>query len=211
MGTEKKCENCFLFQSICVCQFLSPIETRTSIVVVAHRKELFKVTNTGRLACLNLTNSHLISFGEKDKPLDLSDFKNNGKKNYLLFPSEHAVPLDQIKPPESHVNLFLPDGNWRQAKKIANRLSRQMDFVSVKLPPGPPGEYQIRYHPDTSKICTIEAIMRSLQYLEPEVKLAALKNLFLLMRDRLLWKKGSIKLEQIHSYMESSINAPQQN
>ncbi len=54
--------------SLCLCAVLPRIETRTRLVLVIHRYEDRKPTNTGRLATESLVNSEVVVRGHESRP-----------------------------------------------------------------------------------------------------------------------------------------------
>lgn len=59
-----RCVHCRLHRAACICAIVPRIETRTRVVLVLHRAEARKSTNTGRLALLCLPNSAVWMRGE---------------------------------------------------------------------------------------------------------------------------------------------------
>src|SRR6478609_5829509 len=101
---------------VCVCDLLQPIPVRTKLMVLVHRLEAFKTTNTGRIAALALGAGY-DRWGERDgsrPPLPDGPI-------LLLFPSDDSRPLAPADA-ELGATLVVPDGNWPQARKIAKRV-----------------------------------------------------------------------------------------
>jgi DTW domain-containing protein YfiP len=49
-NAASRCNRCRMHSSLCVCALIPTLETRTRLVLVIHRAEDRKPTNTGRLA-----------------------------------------------------------------------------------------------------------------------------------------------------------------
>ncbi len=103
----------------------------------------------------------------------------------LLYPASQ-LRLENFVGVEEPINLIVPDGNWGQARRIAQKMALLAPLTCVSLPPGPLSEYMVRTHPDPLRVCTIEAIYRSLCILENNSALEQLLLVFRIMRDRLL-------------------------
>lgn len=179
------CENCHLLQKICICNLITPVATRNRVSLVITKGEFAKMTNTGRLAHLLLQNSQIKVFGLPEKPLIKEDFLQNGYRNLLLYPGSQNR-FENFLQIEEPINLIVPDGNWGQAKKMVQKIAQLTPVTCVSLPLGPISEYMLRTHPDPHRICTIEAIYRSLCILENNPELVQLLKVFRIMRDRLV-------------------------
>src|ERR1700744_1516431 len=98
---------------LCLCDLLpSPrLETRTRLVLIIHRYEDRKPTNTGRLAAEGLANSEGIVRGPAAQPTQPLPCRP-GRQPLLLFPHEDAPPLGELALDPRPVTLIVPDGNW---------------------------------------------------------------------------------------------------
>lgn len=191
-----RCPRCLLFESLCICDRLPRLETRTRVVLFIHRTELRKPTNTGRLAVDCLTRGEVRVRGHEGDPVDAFE-PAPGTRTLLLFPYPDAVPLPEVVAPGADVTLVVPDGNWRQASKVRNRVAGLHDATPVVLPPGPPSTYRLRHEAHPHGLSTLEAIARALGILEgPEVQ-AALERVFHAMVERVLWSRGEVGTEQV--------------
>lgn len=189
-----------MHQSLCVCSLIPRLETRTRVVLVIHRAEDRKPTNTGRLATQCLVNSEVVVRGHRDskaEPLPIPE----GTTPVLLYPAEDAVPLVELAPAlnAKPITLIVPDGNWRQAFKVRNRVPGLRDVACVTLPASDtkPSTYRLRAEAHAHGLATIEAIARALGVLEgPEIE-AALELPFRAMVERTLWARGHLETEQV--------------
>jgi DTW domain-containing protein YfiP len=71
---------------------------------------------------------------------------------------EGAVDVREMKP----ATLVVPDGTWRQARRIRRKLA----LPCVTLPPGAPTEYALRSDAHEGGLATLEAIARALVLLD---------------------------------------------
>ncbi len=155
---------------MCVCGLIPRIDARTRVVLVAHRREARKTTNTGRLALMGLTNSEMVVRGHEDDPRDAVAIAE-GTRPLLLFPHPGAISLASVATipgDDRPVTLIVPDGNWRQASKIRSRVRGMSEIPCVVLPPGPPSTYRLRAEAHGFGMATMEAIARALRILEGE-------------------------------------------
>lgn len=182
-----------MHQSLCICALIPRIETRTRLLLVIHRFEDRKPTNTGRLAAACLTNSEVVVRGDAASPHDALLFAADAQP-VLLFPAEDAVPLDVLSlDPSRPVTLIVPDGNWRQASKVRQRVPGLRTVPCATLPQTAPSIYRLRSEAHAHGLATIEAIARAMAILEgPHVE-AALEVPFRAMVERTLWARGTIR------------------
>jgi DTW domain-containing protein YfiP len=181
--------------TLCICPLIPELETRTRLMLLLHRLEARKPTNTGRLAADCLVNSEIIERGHEHAPTSALDF--GGRLPLLLYPFEDARPLEGFVASETPVCLIVPDGTWRQAAKARNRVPGLKDVTCVSLPKGRPTQYRLRRETQDEGLATMEAIMRAMGVLEgPEVE-AAMERVFLAMVERTLWLRGAIPTEEV--------------
>jgi DTW domain-containing protein YfiP len=182
--------------SLCVCALIPRIETRTRLMLVIHRFEDRKPTNTGRLAAECLINSEVSVRGHASSPSAPFAWAP-GSRPAFLFPHEEAVPLAELARSGAPVTLIVPDGTWRQASKVRNRVPGMRDVPCVSLPPGEPSIYRLRAEAHATGLATIEAIARAMGILEGEHVQRALERVFRAMVERTLWSRGEVETEEV--------------
>ena len=200
-NTAQRCPRCLMLGGVCVCDLVPGprLETRTRLVLIIHRYEDRKPTNTGRLAAACLANSEVIVRGHEWQPTPPLACDPDTQP-LLLFPHDDAVPLTERTTPPGPVTLIVPDGNWRQASKVRQRVPGLRDVPCVSLPVGAPSTYRLRTEAHEAGLATIEAIARALGLLEgdegPRVR-AALEFVFGAMVDRTLWSRGMVRTANV--------------
>jgi DTW domain-containing protein len=181
--------------SLCICALIPRVETRTHLVLVIHRIEYRKPSNTGRLAIECLPNSEVLVRGHEAQPSpfvpDLASLP------VLLFPHEDATPIEQFAASRRPVTLVVPDGTWRQASKMRRRVPGLLDVPCVWLPPGEPSTYRLRAEAHSHGLATIEAIARALGALEGAHVSEPLDRVFRAMVERTLWARGAIEAADV--------------
>lgn len=162
---QVRCERCALPPNSCLCGEVEPLTLATRVVVVMHRREVHKTTNTVRLVPLTLVNSQVRVIGLPHERAHLDGLAEAGQRVALLFPGPDARVLtaDDAREP---LTLVVPDGNWRQAHKFATKEPQLAALPRVQVPDGPPTRYALRKHPDPRYLATFEAIARALGVLE---------------------------------------------
>ncbi len=189
-----RCGRCRMHASLCLCPVIPRVETRTRLLLVMHRYEERKPTNTGRLAALCLSGSTIVVRGHAGKPSAPLPVAPDTQP-VLLFPAEDAGPIAPFAVSERPVTLIVPDGTWRQASKVRARVPGLRDVPCVTLPRGRPSTYALRVDAHETGLGTMEAIARAFGILEGdrggEVQ-RQLEWVFRVMVERTLWARGAL-------------------
>ncbi|WXB15120.1 DTW domain-containing protein [Pendulispora albinea] len=190
--------------SLCVCALIPHprLETRTRLLLVIHRLEDRKTTNTGRLAAECLTNSAVVVRGHASQP-DPSIAWDPSSQPVLLFPHEGAVPLTHFV--HRDVTLIVPDGTWRQASKVRQRVPGLAAIPCATLPPDAPSVYRLRSEAHEQGLATLEAIARAFGILEGLHVRHAMERVFRAMVERTLWARGSMETEDVADGIPSGV------
>jgi DTW domain-containing protein YfiP len=190
-----RCRVCRMLGRLCVCPLIPdpPLVTRTRVVLVMHRSENFKSTNTGRLATSCLANSEIIVRGHKDKPSEPLAW-SEAVQPLLLFPFEDAKPIaEAVRVLDGRpVVLIVPDGTWRQASKVRRRVPGLADVPCVSVSGEARLPYRLRAEAHEHGLSTLEAIARALSVLEGEEIRRPLERVFRSMVERTLWTRGDL-------------------
>lgn len=112
---------------------------------------------------------------------------------FLLFPAnEHSViqPLEAINKEVSSL-LIVPDGTWRNVRKIIQFSPVLKTLPHLSLPLGEPSQYRVRKTRETEAVSTIEAITRALTVLEPEHDFSPLIEPFTVMVEQQIQAMGA--------------------
>ncbi len=178
--TSERCPRCKVILRECICSTIPRLETRTKVVLVAHRRELLKPTATGPLALECLPNSALYSQGERDQRIDLTPLSEEGRRLLCLYPADDARVLspELVAKDPRPVTLIVPDGTWSQASRIVKRVPGIDRAERVILPAGRPTEWGIRSESKLAGLATFEAIARGLALIEGEHVTAPLERVF---------------------------------
>jgi DTW domain-containing protein len=172
---------------LCICADIPALSTLSTLLLLIDARETAKPTNTGQLAARCLAQSSVVSIGDRrDVTLGVPD------DAVWLFPSEDAVPLTSAMGP---LTLVVPDGTWRQARKLRRRFGASHRCVT--LPPGTPTNYGLRAERRDGGLSTLEAIAAALRILEGDACADALLAVFAIMVDRTFWLRGQLADELV--------------
>jgi DTW domain-containing protein YfiP len=192
----RRCPDCCLHRSLCLCALIPRILTRTRVLLVMHQLELNKPTNTGRLAARCLPNSEVLVRGLSVQTLPAARAASLGDPCLLLYPHADAQPIERWRDHAQPLTLVVPDGTWRQAARARRRVPGLADVPCVSLPPLASG-YRLRQATRPGRLSTMEAIIGALQILEGPELVAPLEHIHRVMIDRTLWSNGRISAEAV--------------
>ena len=117
-----------------------------------------------------LKNSETCVRGLNQEPLDLSHLVRPDYENFLLSPTAEAIELSEIdvRNRTKPIHLIVPDGNWRQASKVAirHRELRMLPRVKLTRPPGELPRTALRQEHFKDGMATLEAIAYALVHFE---------------------------------------------
>ena len=151
-------------------------------MVVRHRSETWRTTNTGRLVALALEGAELMDHGYRDHRLEAEDLPS-GPGVCLLYPHQgDGAPRWTGGCPE---RLVVPDGSWAQARRIVRRVPGLAQLPRLELPPAPPPARRIRKSPTPAARSTLEAVAAALGLWEPPEMTQALLALYDRLAERM--------------------------
>jgi len=179
----KRCSQCLLCEKTCVCPWRAASdagETSIDWVLLLHRDEIFKPTNTGRLvADLFPSQTHAFCW-DRTRPDEalLSLLKDPKRRCFIIFPSDDNAPRQSIAPTleapyhsadEHTLTLILLDGTWKQARKMYRQsqwLSEvpllDLKHVLASESLAHLGNYRVRKAAQAGQLATCEAAAAAL-------------------------------------------------
>ncbi|HEX7664974.1 MAG TPA: tRNA-uridine aminocarboxypropyltransferase [Polyangiaceae bacterium] len=195
-----RCKACLMHPSLCVCSLVPRLETKTKLLLVIHRIEKRKPSNTGRLGADCLVNSEILVRGHEETPTP-PFVPAPSTQPLFLYPAEDAIPITRFADSPVPCTLIVPDGTWRQASKVRYRVPGFKDVPCVSLPPDVPSIYRLRSEAHAHGLATVEAIARAFGILEgpvegPKVR-SQIERVFQAMVDRTLWSRGELDDAQV--------------
>jgi DTW domain-containing protein YfiP len=159
-----------------MCGEITPVATRTRVMIVRHFKERFRSSNTGRIAAMALCGAEIVEHGPRER----GDVRPE-PGTWLAWP-EGPAAHEAPRPPPARL-VFL-DASWQQARRMRTRLAWLRGLPVLSLPIGPVPRARMRESPGDDRVSTIEAIAAALRLLEGEAPAAELERLFAIMIDR---------------------------
>ncbi len=165
----------------CFCAMIPRLDFKTKLSLIVHYKELKRTTNTGQLAVRALVNSEMLIRGEFTNgtaPLDLTRCLSDRYEAVLFFPSESAIELNEdfVNKQTKPIQLIVPDGNWRQASKVAIRHQEIAHLPRVMIREPNLEQLHLRAETTIEGMATLQAIAHAFGVLEgPEARQALLE------------------------------------
>jgi DTW domain-containing protein YfiP len=192
---KERCPECDASLTLCMCAVLPRLDLSTRIALVIHHRELERSSNTGLLALRALVNSELRVRGESRKALDLSDLLSPQYRSLLFYPCADAVELDWqlVCQDPRPIQLIVPDGTWRQARKIHSRHYELKDIPRVKINTPNHATFQLRAQSRPEGMATLQAIACALGIIEGDLVAAQLMKLYRARLDRTLSARGQLR------------------
>lgn len=165
---DQRCPRCLINKALCFCEFIPSVQTKTKVSLIVHIKEKVLSSNTAHLAHQCLTNSEFYYRGLKDQPFDTTFKLDENYSPLYLYPSDKAEVLtnEYLSSIDKPIQLIVPDGSWRQAKKFHKRVPLFKEIPHVKLPEIPKSIYELRKQKFENSVCTMEAIAYALGIIE---------------------------------------------
>jgi DTW domain-containing protein len=189
---KQRCSVCGASLTLCMCAEVPRLDLRTKVALVIHYRELSRSSNTGLLALQSLVNSELRIRGDSREALDLSDLLSPRYRTLLFYPSADALELDRelVCRDSRPIQLIVPDGTWRQARKIHSRHPELRNIPRVKISAANRGTFQLRAQSRPERMATLQAIACALRIIEGDLVAAGLMKLYHARVDRTLRARG---------------------
>ena len=140
-------------------------------------------------------NSKMRVRGETREPLDLSDLLTDRYRTFLFYPSVDAVELDHelVAQDGRPIQLLVPDGTWRQARKVHSRHRELKDVPRVKISAPDISKFHLRAQHRPEGMATLQAIAHALGVIEGDLVKAQLMKLYDAKVERTMLGRGLLR------------------
>jgi len=191
-NTKDPCPICYLTRTLCICDSIPRLDLKTRVCLIVHVNELKRGSNTGRLALRALVNSEMRVRGETREPLDLSNLLTDRYRTFLFYPTADTVELDNelVAQDRTPIQLLVPDGTWRQARKVHSRHHELKDVPRVKISTPDISKFHLRAQHRPEGMATLQAIAHALGVIEGDLVKAQLMKLYQAKVERTLLARG---------------------
>jgi DTW domain-containing protein len=165
-----ECARCGRPEVVCYCDAITPVPTRTRVLLLQHPREHGKAVNTARIAALALPSATVhVGVEFANVPAVNAALSDPAHPAVLLYPSPSARDLE-FEPPPGPVTLVVIDGTWNQARQLVRKNPHLLKLPHYAFRPQAPSEYQIRKEPKPEYVSTIEALAHALPWLEGDAE-----------------------------------------
>jgi DTW domain-containing protein YfiP len=158
------CPRCKKARSTCYCAALRPFTSPVPFVVLQHPAEARNPIATARMAHLAIVNSELIA-GESfaAHPRVAALLADPTRRNVLLYPAPHAVPLEAVLdaadadggPPPT---FWVLDAKWGHVGSMLRATPTLRDLPVARFAPPAGSRFQIRKQPRPHCLSTLETM-----------------------------------------------------
>ena len=140
-------------------------------------------------------NSEMRVRGETREPLDLSDLLTDRYRTLLFYPTVDAVELDNelVAQDRTPIQLLVPDGTWRQARKVHYRHRELKDVPRVKISAPDISKFHLRAQHRPEGMATLQAIAHGLGVIEGDLVKEQLMKLYDAKVERTLIGRGLLR------------------
>lgn len=205
-----RCERCHLGAFACLCPWRREIDSGCDFVVLMHRNEIFKPTNSGRLiADLLPRNTHLFIWDRTQPDPQLLALLNDPEREcVIVFPSAEidARPVASATISSDKTPTFiLLDGTWKQSGRMFH-LSRWLDALPCfSLPETLLRGYAVRKSHQEHFVSTLEAAGLCLQMVGEQAQSELMFDYFSLFNLHYLATRGCYTPEigELHARLKA--------
>lgn len=138
-----RCQFCLMSQVACFCHCRKPSRLPIDLVLLYHRDEIHKPTNSGRLIADLFpaqTHAFLWSRKEPDKAL-ITLLEDKNRQVLLIFPDKDTknplfdLALEKGVLSDKKITLVLLDATWKQASKMfhLSQWLRNYPYISINM------------------------------------------------------------------------------
>jgi DTW domain-containing protein YfiP len=188
-----ECEHCRKPAALCICDSVTPIDTKVALLILQHPQEQDRALGTARLTALQLKNSQLkigLSWPNLAKLIGHAVDPQHWAVLYLgsadaakIAPGREFMFVNRKGEAEPHQDqllrhlegIVLLDGTWSQAKALWWRNAWMLKCRRIVLNPRNPSRYgKVRREPRRDALSTIEAAALLLSRIEqrPDIETA---------------------------------------
>jgi DTW domain-containing protein len=210
--TVEDCPHCGKPLPLCICDSVTPIESRISLLILQHPQEQDRALGTARLTAMHFKDAVVrigLSWPSLSKALGRT-VHDPSRWAVLYLGSAKASELDtdaeivaidrkgELEPHQRAIlgdleGIVLLDGTWSQAKALWWRNAWMLKCQRVILGPRQPSRYgKLRKEPRSDGLSTIEAAGLLLAALERRPEIAETLNASL---DRMLARYRQVQAE----------------
>lgn len=159
----KRCDECRLPVASCICSYRKTLVADVEFVILMHRNETYKPTNTGRLISATIANTKTIQWQsrlEAGAELDALLADPSYQPIVVFPPADDYIQrmVTRVQPVEiAGKPLFiLLDATWRQARRMFRHSVYLQNLPVISLDETKTSTYSLRKAIHEGQLCTAE-------------------------------------------------------
>lgn len=155
-----RCQDCGLHSALCVCSLRPSLRLPFSLLIVQHRREKHKPTNSVRPLRHLLPETQLIHYAVRGEAFDEAPLSRADRRYVLLFPedSQAGQPAPAVQRLAPNDTLVVLDGTWAQCSRMRRRVLAFDGMPTLSLPNTGGSSWGIRHTLDPARVSTFEAV-----------------------------------------------------
>lgn len=163
------CYTCYRPQSSCMCEYITPIDTKTRFIILMHPKEFKKTKNgTGHFTHLSLKNSQIhvgIDFTQHETINALIHDESN--HCYVLYPSDESINLNKesIAKEGKRNIIFLIDATWPCSRAMLRESPNLDALTKISFTHEKSSNFHFKKQPEAYCLSTMESTLCVLELL----------------------------------------------
>lgn len=170
-----KCPACFRPPAYCYCSRLYHVVNATPVFILQDVREAKHPIGTARIAALSLSQVEMAVL-DPDRPdtgMDLlaNIFSRPLRNPALIYPGQLARPISDLSGANAVMaerrDLLFIDASWGRSLRMMKVFPALAALPLFALADMPVSRYRIRRQPANDAVSTLEAIVHTLQQLEP--------------------------------------------
>ncbi|MBY6187308.1 DTW domain-containing protein [Marinobacter hydrocarbonoclasticus] len=162
--TRALCPRCQRPLRTCLCHAIEPTAHTLALHILMHPTEQKCAKGTASITAAVLQRCRIWP-GESEADFAGLRASLNGRPAYLIYPGEHAEPVETASLP-ADAELLLIDGTWRKTHKMLQLNPWLAALPRLSFAQVPDGNYEIRKARRDDSLSTLEAAAYALQHLE---------------------------------------------
>jgi len=165
----KRCPRCQINPDFCICALSPNLESDVDFILIFHRDEIFKPSNTGRLIADTFPeNTYAYCWDRKNPDESLVKLLEDLERDlYIVFPAEESETRDVVKKPiitnNKKLTLILLDATWRQGRRMFNFSQWLKHIPALRLLPKVAADYTGRKAHQEDYLSTAESAANALE------------------------------------------------
>ncbi|MCO7224754.1 tRNA-uridine aminocarboxypropyltransferase [Pleionea sp. CnH1-48] len=198
----ERCSDCQITPVHCICGKQPNLKSNVDFILIYHRDEVFKPTNTGRLIADTFPQgTYAFCWDRKEPPTQLLQLlKEPDRECVIIFPADDSQQREvfsaNTSATDKKLTFILLDGSWRQGRRMFNFSQWLKEFSIIKLNPEEKTLYTTRKAACDSYLSTAESAALALATVGESESAKALFEYFALFDKHYQAMKQNLPVQQ---------------